>query len=1110
MSYSRIILRDAADIVWPLDDINSSSSISQPINFFNQNPYSYSASINILNTDLIDNPMIYGGGTLLSFTASSVGMSIPALGRFSELYENKPSSMSLWFQSSFSSSEEVPIWKKRGYDNIGLFIKNNYLIFKYGTTDSYVQVQGDIEDLGEPNHIVLGRSPNGLSMIINGNTFTSSNNLRIKLDKDSSHEDNDFIDFYGPLNNDWRIDSPAIYPNLISESIAKKHYVYGLGKSVGDSLFYSRGGTLYNFSTISTEKIFDISWRYPKEWINLKLTDLVHKDDGIKPLSFSLPTLYTNDNNIVTINNNIKFSSTENTNASYIQVRDLYEKMLNGNNPVFVKFKLDGDLPSDYTFQRLITYGILPDKEVLTFDLYNNNGTYQINIKEYDTSASTYFTIQNISSSPDIYVGMKFNGQSEFYFSQTGSAIYTASFSYTDGNGFGIDPLTPYFPPNNDYIIRIGSRFNYNSSNFTINTPNNYQFFGTFNNIFVTQPDFSASANFEYLDQYKKYRFFSDYLSNEKRFRVKSYGSGTFNLHGIDLGYFIDDTNYKVGSNFVEWGYPDITSGSQVYLYATLLEYSGSVSYPQTQLSQLNYLSFINNTNMFSKYLKFDLEIYADDSAVYPPKIKYFNMQTYKSINNNTELKDESGEKYVIYPNSSSYVYLPEAKQTPTIFMKDSSGIKINQNLTEFSENIIPKPLDPRTIEGIKLWLDSRFINGLEYESPQDDSRVILWKDLSGNLNDAEQSISASAPVFRVQSLNLLRNNQLNGSEDSDLSFITGYSASVNSSPNGVINGLRSLEIIPDGTSIDSYIDISTNTASITVFPNQSYTVVGTVTLDKPQTASALSDYSRRIVVYTSDGVSELLSASSFYVDNITGSYSVSATFTTSSSTQYAEIRLYNGSFDSNDPVYWDNLGLYSVSDITGLREEWVQVLTENDHPTIKFDGHSTFMTTAASANQPYTIYVVGRAFNDGVFVGYSASGASIFSYDGYYYVDSGTSASQISATNEFNIYSITFNSGSAKLFLNGLPYYKVESGHDSIIDGLLLGKGNVLGVNSLSGDISAVLLYEGNHDYLVRSNIEAWLDESFNLIHTVLPVTPANDIYLDEYTERYPLLPWL
>ena len=93
---------------------------------------------------------------------------------------------------------------------------------------------------------------------------------------------------------------------------------------------------------------------------------------------------------------------------------------------------------------------------------------------------------------------------------------------------------------------------------------------------------------------------------------------------------------------------------------------------------------------------------------------------------------------------------------------------------------------------------------------------------------------------------------------------------------------------------------------------------------------------------------------------------------------------------------------------------------------------------------------------------------------------------------------------------MNGLPYYRVESGHDSIIDGMILGKGTVLGVNSLSGDISAVLLYEGTHNYLIRSNIETWLDESFNLIHSVLPLTPADDVYLDEYTERYPLLPWL
>ena len=94
MSYSQLILKDYADIVWPLDDITPTASSSAPISFFYPDSLSYSASVNVSNTDIQNVPMIYGGGSLLQFTASGVGLSIPALGRFSDLYRDKSSVLS--------------------------------------------------------------------------------------------------------------------------------------------------------------------------------------------------------------------------------------------------------------------------------------------------------------------------------------------------------------------------------------------------------------------------------------------------------------------------------------------------------------------------------------------------------------------------------------------------------------------------------------------------------------------------------------------------------------------------------------------------------------------------------------------------------------------------------------------------------------------------------------------------------------------------------------------------------------------------------------------------------------------------------------------------------
>lgn len=1097
MSYSKLILRDSAEIIWPLDDIDDTSTQSSAINFFTDDINSYSASINTDHTNLMSNPIVFGGGTLLSFTSSAVGLSIPALNRFSELYDNKDSTLSFWFQTNSLPTQEYPIFKKRGEDNIGLFIKNNYLIFRCGSSASYNQVAVDFVDVKDPHHIIVSRNRSGLVMILDGISYTNTDGDAIRIEPDPSHSDNNYIDFYGPPEGSWNIDTPAFYPNILTDNIAKRHYVYGLGKNIPDKLFYSRGGNLYNFSTIYTERLTDINWDYPDEWRFSELIDLSNDEFGVGPVKYTAPITYSFDNHLDTSSNKYKFSSSvSNTQASYIDVDRLFTKLGPVNNPFFVKLTLDGELPASYLSQRLITIGRIAEQEVLKFDLYNNDGTYEVRVSAIDFSEPAIFTINNISSSPSFYLGMKFNTFTSLYFAESGSAMQTASFNYLSASSFGIDPLTGYIPLAPSSLIRIGSSLNYDDTSFNNNVYGVEQFLGSFERFIITNNDFSASADYSYLENYRKSKYEFLYDSSLERFRVKTYGHGSFNLHSVNFSEYIDDDTQTLGANYIRLGYPNSDSSSAVYFYVTLISYSGSVVEPQTRLSQDNYLSFINNTNLVDKYLKFDFEIYADDSLYYPPRIKYFKMQTFKSTNDSTVLKDDAGPTFTLYPSASS-VYLPEIRVTPTIYMTEESGVRVLNTKADFTENIMSKPLDPRTIEGLKLWLDSRFINGLNKINPQDDSRVLLWTDLSGNFNDAIQNVSASAPVFRTQSLNIFRMNQLDGGEQDDTAFIIPNNSTIMPSIEGAVSGTRGIEVTPDGTSLDTYIDMSFNTASIGVFHSQTYTVVGTIKLFKPQTASALHNDARKIIVYTTDGVTEVLSASSIAPENTRGTYSLSAVFTTSASTIGARILFYNGSYDQYDQVYWDNMGLYPVTASTS-QYSWVQPLTLNDHPVIKFDGRSMSLSSTASANQPYSLYVVGRNFNDGSFVSYSSSGG-LYADNGFYYVDSGSAVQSASINNEFNVYSILVNSGSANMYINGFMNFREFAGDDNI-NNLVIGSGE----NPLSGDIAAVLLFDGYHNYQTRSAIENWLDESFNLIHNIKGLTPLTDQYTNEYTGWY------
>lgn len=1076
MSYSKLILQDSANIVWPLDDINQSSSISQAIHFLSNNSLSYSASINISSTDVIDTPILFGGGKSLNFTSSAVGLSIPALDRFSELYKNKNSCISFWIQIDELTTSERLIFKKRGTDNVSLLIKDNYLIFRYGTINNYMEVSGYLTNPEEPNHIILAKTPESILMIINGNTFIPKNSKNISLNEDYYHNDNNYLDFYGPFNGSWIIDSIAMYSNVLSESNAKRHYVYGLGKNFGDDIFYARGGSIYNLSTIDTEKLFRANWRYPQQWYSATINNLNHNNSGIQPINFSEPDFYSYESNIQTASNSISFRTTSGSISagSYIDISSLFKKIGTGDSPFFVKVKLDGPLPNNFEKQRIMSIGQKPDNEIVKFNLYNNSGSFQLLVETINSSSIT-FNIQNIETNPKIYLGMQFLNDSKFYFAQEGYSFVSASLNYYDANGYGLDPLSPYFPLSSNKLIRIGSALTYDSSNFSTNLPSVEQFGGTFENFLVHDQNFTSSVSYTYLDNYRKSKYKLSFDSQLNRFKAFSYGDVTFNIHAINISEFITDTEQKIGANIVSIGYPDITSSSQVIMYASHLDYSSSVIYPQTRIYQNNYLSFINNKNLAGSYLKFDIEVYSEDSNYYPPIITNFIMETYKASENKVVIRSDSAKSYTLYQSASS-IYLPEIKRTPNIFMTKFSGLKLFNTIADFTDTFSSKPLDPTTIPSLKLWLDSRFINGLGKTQPPDDSRITYWQDLSFNGNNAYQITSSVAPVFRIQSQNLFTNNQANGTESGDVNGVIAINSLAESSNDGAVSGIKSIKIIPNGSSVDSYINMNHNTASISVSPNQNYSVLGTITVPRIQSASSLHPQARGLSVYTFDGTNLIFTASSQAL-NLPGKYNLKTTFTTSSATQYAEIRFYNGSYQYSEIVYWDNLGLYSYTSSVVTSSWSLPGISSNDMPIIKFNQTQSLLSTA-STNTSYTLYLVGRSFGPGNLIGFSASGVSLYSASGYFYTKSINSIITSSYNNLFNIYSISINSGSANIYINGSLKYSEYIGASGISN-LIIGSGQEGG---FSGDIAAVLLYSEPHSIKNITLINDWLKESFNI----------------------------
>lgn len=1085
MSYSRLILKDYPDIVWPLDNISSSSTTSNAINFFTSSKSDYAASINTGASKVVNIPIVHGGGTALIMTSSSAaGLKIPLLGRFSERYATRESSMSFWLRCDSVPANEITIAKKRNFNNIGIFLKENYITFRYGTS-SYVQVIGTIFDNEYPNHVVINTSTSGIEMIVNGVSY-SSELSGVSLPQDLSHSSNDYMDFYGSEKFDIIIDCPAIFSYRIDTPTAKRHFIYGLGSSIDESIFFNLGGDFYNLSTSDTRKSYSSEWNYPDDWRLIRYDNLVNNiDDGITSRQFSSPILYSYDNLITKSSNSIRLSSSAgNTLGSYITIQDLQE-IFEDNNQVnfYVKIRLDGELPKSGNRQTIFSYGNSKFNEGLVTSLYNNSGSYSFMMESLDQYYMASISIPTVSSSPTIIVGYKYDGVSTLYMSMSGSLTSTASFQYYSGSSYSVDPMTERFPVTSLGEIRIGSRMLFDSTTGPTYTSSVNQFYGSFIRFMAATASIDTSS-YSSIDSYQRYPYSFTHSTSENRFMVRSFGNANFIIHGGSIADEDISGSARISSNRIEFGYPDVLSGSQVKIYLTVYDYSNNIINAKTQLSRVNHIEYINSVDLSNRYLMFDIDIDAVDTFYRPPSVKSFIMETYPYTGSYTKIYDDGGDAIKIYSASNSRLLLPEINNTPTVLVGKNSGIRIYRNLVDFEFSPAEKSFIMPSAGSMSLWLDARYINGLYRTQPDDLTITSSWKDISSS-SVPTTSNSSSWPQYRVQSLNLLQLSHSLGGDTASTRNVSGSNVSFSTSLDVSQSEDSSFKLVPNGTSNNSFISLgSMSTASLNegILPNSTYTIVGTAILLSKQQSASLNTNSRRIVI-SSSGASDYMSSQA---PNEIGANTVSATFTTSSALVGNSIRLYNGSSSSADIVYWDNIALYSGSTVSGSPVQWYAPFEHyNDRNTIRFYTSSAFMTASMSIKQPMTVYMVARSFGNGAFIGgQTASAPSIYVESGSVTMSSGSKIYGSINNNDFNIIVAVFNNNSSSLFV-GNSVYTGNAGTGSYTSaGMTIGRA-ITGSSAssyLNGDISMIAVYNSAHSKSLIDTISTTIKDEFNV----------------------------
>ena len=339
MSYSALILKDSPEAIWSMDE--ASGNVAYADAFINSETYNGTYVAGKYTRSFI--PITFGGKTCISskgtytatYSSNNKIFSLPSLGKFSSQTRGVPHTLEFWMNLSIDASQlssgaasrtgESKIVGLSGDTYTGLYIRDlDYLVFKIGDTSSNRIYESSVyvPNFNTPLHIMAIYTAYSIQLIVNG----VSGNTSIIEDNIFGPEQSRTIDFLFPnrLNSSSQYfegvtyDTVAIYPNALNSSIAKRHYIYGLGYNVPKYLYKSLGGVSYETNMQQTQPLKQINYLDYDSWSNRAV----------------LNNLSSNSSNLSTVgynNQSLELSSTDSSKTK----NDMYHLI---SSESFIKF----------------------------------------------------------------------------------------------------------------------------------------------------------------------------------------------------------------------------------------------------------------------------------------------------------------------------------------------------------------------------------------------------------------------------------------------------------------------------------------------------------------------------------------------------------------------------------------------------------------------------------------------------------------------------------------------------------------------------------------------------------------------------------------------------
>lgn len=705
--YSDSILRDSPEIIFPFDEGSGSVASSYAYALQKEGQYLGDSGSNVKWARI---PLVYGEKNSPTLDVDGDCIKIPALGYLSSTTRNTARTIEFWLKISNSTTEEIQILRKPN-DVTGLYVKDNYLIFKAGNSSSnYAYSYIDVDTWNQPLNIYLVYTNTFIQIIVNGREgnvayFNSPIFTRALV------QDDDWFIFTKSSNiNKVSIDCFAMYPSIVGVNTAKRHYVYGVGYDLEKRYVSNSGGVMYSMSmkdTIPVRAIDYVNERsYPK---GILYDNVIFVNNKPTIRKFPPPTLKklvdgsdSSSNNFY--GNKVSFHNESGTyNGTFLDINIPYPIIGETSNGFFTTFEMDKT--------KLVT-----SKPQTLFSIYSATTKQEL----------SYFIEKTDPSTVKIYLSSKKqNGNSIIYNSQSNIIIATIPYSDFVSKfvvGYVLDKKDN--KPSIKSFVYTDSETNYEYLLNVEEIRNNYPIldaklrFGASKNIGINYTKSQAQLidsniftgsilnikSVKLLDLPNTYDLFQSYkwkylmsVSNNKSMIVGGLGRMSFKVPLVLMcDQDVSGQFKQLGPHRIEVGYPEVSgSGKQIVATAKIQKvvdgaYSTISTKTLNNFDEFTAAMDLSVDDIVNKYanIVFDVVFNADDVNDIRPSLQYFRFFSYRGtvdegILRSTIVSDNNGPDLVVSSDNaltSNRLMLPELKKTPLMYYHDKSGIDLGSS----------------------------------------------------------------------------------------------------------------------------------------------------------------------------------------------------------------------------------------------------------------------------------------------------------------------------------------------------------------------------------------------------------------------------------------------